>query len=563
MAGLLVVIGYLSVNYWFVDTGEQLAITIHQAALVLAGVMVAYALLGFRFVARKSQLLGGFISFFLFTSMAAVLVLDTGGFESQFLALWMIVAILAGMFGWKVLILLWAATNAYYFLLTTGTIEADTDLQKTVLYLIAAQLPFLMGYFVWVERISDPSSRKKVKGAGGFTKESLGSDTLIKSIAEGVLVVDSKNIIQVFNTSAEDITGWKEDEAIGLDYRSVFTMTDQKDQQILSDDDPFLKVFASGSSLVENNLILHTRNDKRLEMSLVTSPVKAADGVVGAVVGVFRDVSEERNAERQRGEFISTASHEMRTPVAAIEGYLALALNDQVSKIDSHAREYLEKAHASTQHLGQLFQDLLTAAKSEDGRLKNVPRVIDIGALTAEIAESAKFTAEKKNLILETNFGGSSQQKVGEAVVTPIYYVLADPDRLREVLTNLTDNAIKYTSEGKISIILQSDKEKVVVGVRDTGPGIAQEDIPHLFQKFYRVDSSATRSVGGTGLGLFISRKIIELNNGRIWVESEPGQGSTFYISLPRLDNMKAQELLKKEEQAKSPLSDVTESAKL
>jgi len=287
-----------------------------------------------------------------------------------------------------------------------------------------------------------------------------------------------------------------------------------------------------------------------LVCSLVSSPV-------------FRDVSEERNAERQRGEFISTASHEMRTPVAAIEGYLALALNDQVSKIDSHAREYLEKAHASTQHLGKLFQDLLTAAKSEDGRLKNVGRVIDIGALTSEIAESAKFTAEKKNLILETNFGGREQHKAGDTVITPIYYVLADPDRLREVLTNLTDNAVKYTSEGKISIILQSDKEKVVVGVRDTGPGIPQEDIPHLFQKFYRVDSTATRAVGGTGLGLFISRKIIELNNGRIWVESDLGQGSTFYISLPRLDNAKAQELLKKEESEKTPLSDVTESAKL
>jgi len=563
VAGLLVVIGYLAVNVWFVDTGEQLAISIHLAALILAVVMVAYAIIGYRFVAKKSQLLGGIVSFALFTSMAAVLVLDTGGFESQFLALWMIVAILAGMFGWKVLILLWALTNTYYFLLTTGTIEADADLQKTVLYLIAAQLPFLMGYFVWVERVSDPHSKRKSKAAAGFTKESLGSDVLIKSIAEGVVVIDSKNVIQVFNTSAEEITGWKEEEAIGLDYRSVFTLTDQKDQQLLQERDPMLRVFASGKSLVENELILHTRNNKRLEISLVTSPVKAGDGVVGAVVGVFRDVSEERNAERQRGEFISTASHEMRTPVAAIEGYLALALNDQVSKIDSHAREYLEKAHASTQHLGKLFQDLLTAAKSEDGRLKNVTRVIDIGALTSEIAESTKFTAEKKNLILETNFGGSVQHKAGDTVLTPIYYVQADPDRLREVLTNLTDNAVKYTSEGKISIILQSDAEKVVVGIRDTGPGIAQEDIPHLFQKFYRVDSSATRSVGGTGLGLFISRKIIELNNGRIWVESDLGQGSTFYVSLPRLNNAKAQDLLKKEERAKTPLSDVTESAKL
>ncbi|HTH71970.1 MAG TPA: HAMP domain-containing sensor histidine kinase, partial [Candidatus Pristimantibacillus sp.] len=128
-------------------------------------------------------------------------------------------------------------------------------------------------------------------------------------------------------------------------------------------------------------------------------------------------------------------------------------------------------------------------------------------------------------------------------MVKPLYYVYVDPDRLREVITNLFDNACKYTDQGKVTIGLTGNNDVVQLYIRDTGAGIPAEDVPHLFQKFYRVDNSATRTIGGTGLGLFIARKIIELYKGRIWVESELGKGSTFFINLPRLTSQKAQEI--------------------
>ncbi|MDQ5885039.1 MAG: two-component system, OmpR family, sensor histidine kinase VicK, partial [Patescibacteria group bacterium] len=133
-------------------------------------------------------------------------------------------------------------------------------------------------------------------------------------------------------------------------------------------------------------------------------------------------------------------------------------------------------------------------------------------------------------------------------VVRPLYYCHIDPDRLREVITNLFDNAAKYTDTGTISIGIAGDDKVVQIRVQDTGQGIPADDISHLFEKFYRVDTSATRTVGGTGLGLFICRKIIELYNGRIWVESQLNKGSTFYINLPRLGNEKAQQLKSQEE---------------
>jgi signal transduction histidine kinase len=237
----------------------------------------------------------------------------------------------------------------------------------------------------------------------------------------------------------------------------------------------------------------------------------------------------------------------MRTPVAAIEGYLALALNDKVSTIDSRAREYLEKAHSSTQHLGKLFQDLLTSAKAEDGRLSNHPTVVEMGSYLEQLTEDLKFAAEKRGLFTEFTLGANNIIDAsgggGEKVVKPLYYVFADPDRMREVITNIFDNACKYTEQGKVSVGLTGDTNVVQFFIKDTGSGIAVEDIPHLFQKFYRVDNSATRTIGGTGLGLFITRKIVELYNGRLWVESELGKGSTFFINLPRLSTQRAEQL--------------------
>lgn len=272
--------------------------------------------------------------------------------------------------------------------------------------------------------------------------------------------------------------------------------------------------------------------------------------VSAAVIG-FRNISVERAEEQQRADFISTASHEMRTPVAAIEGYLSLALNAKVATIDSRASSYLQKAYTSTQHLGKLFQDLLTSAKAEDGRLSSHPIVVEMGSFLEQLAGDLKFSAEKKNLFSEFVIGSSKNIDASlnnlseEHKVKPLYYVLVDPDRMTEVITNLFDNAVKYTDEGKISIGLTGDNDIVQCYVRDTGTGIPKEDIPHLFQKFYRVDNSSTRTIGGTGLGLFISKKIVELYQGRIWVESELGKGTTFLINLPRISDQKAIQMQK------------------
>jgi PAS domain S-box-containing protein len=380
---------------------------------------------------------------------------------------------------------------------------------------------------------------------GTIRDEKLKSSIILSAIEDGVVMIDNQMNIQSFNQGAAAITGWPADEALKLNCDAVIKLVDAKNIPYSNDNYPFHRIFSVGQTIHDNNALLLTRSNKSIAISLRISPLLDDSGQVTAAVGVFRDISQERAEEQRRAEFISTASHEMRTPVAAIEGYLALALNEKVSTIDTRARNYLEKAHSSTQHLGQLFQDLLTSAKAEDGRLSSHPTIIEMGSYLEHLTEDLRFAAEKKGLFSEYILGASDviDASAGSNVLKPLYYVQADADRVREVITNLFDNAVKYTETGKITIGLTSNDDVVQFYIKDTGPGIPAEDIPHLFQKFYRVDNSATRTIGGTGLGLFICKKIIELYSGHIWAESEVGKGSVFFVNLPRISSSQAVQL--------------------
>ena len=382
--------------------------------------------------------------------------------------------------------------------------------------------------------------------ANSLQSEKVKSDIIVNTIDDGVVMIDEQQVIQLFNPAATRITGWLAGEAVGLDYKLVLKMVDEKAEPYQPDRHPFARVFLGKTNVRDNSGNLISKNGKSIAIDMSVSPLLGEAEVVQGAVGILRDVGDQRREEKQRADFISTASHEMRTPVAAIEGYLALALNEKVSKIDGKARSFLEKAHESTQRLGNLFQDLLTSAKAEDGRLSSHPVAIEMGDYLEKLTEDLRFVAEKKSLAMEFVVGSSSEGNSyadASKIIKPLYYCYADADRLREVITNLFDNAVKYTETGKISIGLTGDEKVVQFRIHDTGPGIPAEDQAHLFQKFYRVDNSATRTIGGTGLGLFICKKIVELYDGRIWVESVVGIGSTFFINLPRISSEKAIQL--------------------
>lgn len=415
----------------------------------------------------------------------------------------------------------------------------------------------IVGYFWWRTHHETKNSGKVKQLAGALQSKQVQAEILIDSITDGIVVTDTNNQITLFNKGAAAMTEWPVEEAMGIDARTVLPLlADEKTSTMIDQEaHPFSQVLQNRTA-VNKTVQLVSRQNKRLFISLVISPIiLPKNSELAGTVAVFRDVSREKSEEQQRADFVSTASHEMRTPVAAIEGYLALAMNDKVSKIDSKARDYLEKAHSSTQHLGKLFQDLLTSAKAEDGRLTSHPTVVEMGAFIEQLAEDLRFGAEKKGLQMELVTGSASPETNGIVdargkTIQPLYFVQVDPDRIREVITNVFDNAVKYTEQGKVSLAITGNNEVCQIRVMDTGPGIPAEDVTHLFQKFYRVDNTATRSIGGTGLGLFICKKIVELYHGTIWAESEVGKGSTFYINLPRLSTQRAHQLQEAEKGA-------------
>ena len=360
---------------------------------------------------------------------------------------------------------------------------------------------------------------------------------ILDAVDDGVLAVDSKGNILTINPAAEQITGWNGSDAAGLVFNSVLKITNNEGGEMIEISNPVNRVLQTGENFTTRDLFIKTQSGKIVPIFLA---VNSIDSQNSGVVVVFRDISKELKDNREQAEFISTASHEMRTPVASIEGYIGLALNPATATIDARAKSYLQKAHENTKHLGQLFQDLLDITKAEDGRLKNEPVVLDAIDFSRNIWEGLKPKAEVKGLSYTFE---PDNHKTGEKTLTPVFFIHADRDHLHEILNNLFENAIKYTPSGMVSVNVTGDNNNIQISVKDSGIGIPAEDIPHLFQKFYRVDNSETREINGTGLGLFLSRKLTESIGGFLDVESEYKKGSTFTVKLPRITRENAEKL--------------------
>ncbi len=467
----------------------------------------------------------------LISSFNLVLVIaQTGGLDSPFYSFWLLVIVASGIFGSIYTLGALAATIGVHLLVFAmhgfNSSYVIAHIPQLAVTMAAAGLAEWV-YYRGVKRLQKSTQHLN----GQLDEEQLKAQALMASMTDGVIVVDRSGKVQVLNQSAQTLTGWTEESVKDINYRVALNLKNAADKDISDTDDPFVQAWNFNQGVVKNSLSMMTRAGRKIAISISVSPMYNPEKQIAGAIAVFRDISKEKEVERQRNEFVSTASHEMRTPVAAIEGYIALAMNPKVATIDDRAKSFLEKAHENTQHLGELFRDLLSITKLEEGIIAKHLAPVDLSQMLKAITTDMQFAASKKDLSI--TFAPTA--KGAERNILPIYMVMVDEERMREVVMNLIENGIKYTQAGGITVSLSGDDKTVTVRVQDTGPGIAQEDIAHLFQKFYRVDSSATRTVGGTGLGLYLCRTVIELFNGRIWAESEIGKGSSFNFTLPRL----------------------------
>lgn len=536
----LVILGLYFWAYFANVQSIGAALLITDTAAILAGTALVAGVASYLWAPKKYIFWASFSGFALLATMTAVLILQTGDTSSPFIALWMIVAIFAGVFGAYGLLPLFAIVTFYMILQFIGNSLSREALMTIVL---TGELPLAVSYLIWHKKSEENSSddRAYKELATELSQVAGKAEVVINAIADGVVALDSQGTIQLINPAAQQIIGWGKQDALALDYKSVLKLTDKEGNELTSANDPIAQVLATNKEASSNDLTIVTNSGKKLLTAIVVSPV----GSLGSgVIVVFRDITKEKAEEREQAEFISTASHEMRTPVASIEGYLGLALNPQTAQIDDKAREYITKAHESAQHLGRLFQDLLDVTKADDHRLSNNPKVVDLVAFTGEIVDGLRPKATEKGLRVLFKPNPNNDEEGGERRLNPVFYANLDNDHLREVLANLIENGIKYTPKGEVIIDINGDEDHIVVSIADSGIGIPKEDIGHLFQKFYRVDNTDTREIGGTGLGLYLSRKLIEGMGGRIWVESEYKHGSTFYVEIPRISHEEATRLI-------------------
>jgi len=355
--------------------------------------------------------------------------------------------------------------------------------------------------------------------------------TILNGIEDGYYEVDLKGNTTLFNDSYLKILGYKADEAIGVNYRKYVTPETGK---IIFE--TFNRVFRTGTPTKAFNWKLIRKDGSECFVEVSISLIRDSDGNPTGFRGIMRDITHRKITEEElrqakeaaekatqtKSEFLANMSHEIRTPMNGIIGMYNLLLS---TELNAEQIDYVETGKRSADSLLTIINEILDFSKIEAGKMDLEILNFDLRAAMEEVVELPAMQAHAKGI----EFAYIIHQDIPSLLK-------GDPGRLRQVLLNLTSNAIKFTEKGEIVIYVSLEEEtgthvKVRFTVKDTGIGIARTDQELLFKSFHQVDASTTRKYGGTGLGLVISKKLTEMMNGEIGLESAPGLGSKFWFT--------------------------------
>lgn len=340
-------------------------------------------------------------------------------------------------------------------------------------------------------------------------EERFNSQAILSSMNEGIMVVDSHHVIQLVNDSFEKMFTVKSPPA-GSTALSVLRdiVVEETIREVLQTGEPQTREFSHGYQTAGF-------------FAISSVPLKDARGRIGGVVNVFHDITRLRQLEEIRREFVANVSHELRTPLSIFQGYLETLLDTpEIEKGD--LTQILQVMNRHSRRLNALLEDLLTIARLES-RQETLDRAdLRLSAFLQEIGRDWQGKFLEKNVRLAIQAGDE---------LAPLH---VDQFRLEQVLNNLLENALKYTSEsGLISISASQSNGTTEIAVQDSGIGIPPGDLPHVFERFYRVEKARSRDKGGTGLGLSIVKHIVGMHGGKVEAQSRLGEGTTIILSLP------------------------------
>lgn len=339
-------------------------------------------------------------------------------------------------------------------------------------------------------------------------------EATLGSLQEAVLIVDANNYILLANKALQAISPRAATSIIGQRLELVLHSA-----AFLS----YVESVRLGKAQPQQQ-VEFTEGDHTawLEVTGTTIPSQG-DSRGSWTLFVLHDITRQKKLEAVRKDFVANVSHELRTPLSVIKGYIETLVDDHQDIPPGDRERFLKIIERHTARLNSLLEDLLTLSRLESINPGLHREAVDLPALLVSIVEDYHGRPAASGHELTLN--------IDPAIGT----LFIDPLKLTQVVENLLGNALKYTPKGssiQLSARLQGLGE-VIVSIRDNGPGIPAEDLPHLFERFYRVDKGRSREKGGTGLGLSIAKHIVQLHGGRVWVESKPGQGTTFFFSLP------------------------------
>jgi PAS domain S-box-containing protein len=348
------------------------------------------------------------------------------------------------------------------------------------------------------------------------------AEALFTSIGDGAISTDEFGRITRVNPAAQQLLGYSENELLGTWFPKKIVAVTFNDELINLIDRPITRAFLTGRPISEKTYY-RGKDGQKVAVAVNASPILLHGKPLGAIE-VFRDITFEQEVDRMKSEFISLASHQLRTPLSAIKTYAHMLFDGYMGKLSKSQKQTLTSIIGASDRMNELISTLLNITRIESGTIQVTPKALRLDKLAEEVIKELSLMASGKsiNLTLTTRGKATTSLKTDALIV-------------KEVMTNLVSNAIKYTPDGgTVSLVIRPRQADIVVEVKDSGWGIPKYSQDQVFSKFFRAHNIVKRETTGTGLGLYLVKGLLEALGGKIWFVSDEEAGTTFFFSLPR-----------------------------
>jgi len=359
-------------------------------------------------------------------------------------------------------------------------------------------------------------SKQSMQGQEAF------SEFLFNCIGDGAVTTDEYGRITRFNPTAQKILGYTKEEALGVWFPKLLAAYNDDLEPIALIDRPVTKAFVTGNIISERLHYKH-KDGHLVPISMTISPIIIKNQPIGCIE-IFRDITNEFEIDKMKSDFISLASHQLRTPLSAIKTYTHMLLDGFMGPLNKQQTKGLKTIISASNRMNETISTLLNITRIESGSIAISRKPIDIGMLLDEVLSEHRIAANNKKV------------KCTFSKPTTKVKIISDGVVLKEIFSNLISNAIKYSTEGgNVQLSLKSSSKNVIVYVKDDGIGIPEDSKDNIFSKFFRADNVIKHETSGTGLGLYMVKGLVKELDGKVWFESQEGQGSTFFVSFPNI----------------------------